>query len=226
MFQNRIQAGQLLAQKLLADPALRLSESDAADWLVLSIPRGGVVIGDQVSKLSGCEHDVLIARKIGFPGHEEMAIGAVAEDDKVLLNPDIFSWYHLNIASVEPVIARARSRVTNYITLFRQGKALQLADRNVILVDDGIATGETLKAAIRWLRSLPARYAPAQVVVAVPVCSPSTALELEPLADRLIYLDAPEGFVSVGQYYVEFEQVSDQEVLALLGRAEVALSIH
>jgi putative phosphoribosyl transferase len=226
VFHNRIQAGQLLAQKLLADSSLHLSESIASDWCALSIPRGGVVIGDQVARVLGCQHDVLVVRKIGFPGDEELAIGAVTEDGKVLLNPIMLSSYHLSMVGMEAVIARARSRVVSYIRLFRQGKALQLADRNVIVVDDGIATGETMKAAIRWLRSLPAQQAPAQVVVAVPVCSPNTAPELEPFVDRLIYLDKPQGFAAVGQYYVEFEQVSDQEVLALLGRAEVALSTH
>jgi predicted phosphoribosyltransferase len=192
--------------------------------LVLSIPRGGVVVGDIVAQELGCAHDVVIVKKIGYPGHEELAIGAMAEDGESFLNEDMLNWYSLEENEVAAVVAFARDRIEHHVEKFRRGQRLDLAGKTVIITDDGIATGETMKAAIRWMRPKPEKPGAAQVIVAVPVCSKYTADELELLADELVCLYIPDEFMAVSQFYWRFEQVSDDEVLAILPQAHHLVS--
>jgi predicted phosphoribosyltransferase len=221
LFTDRVDAGQRLASRLISHPVI--SRADRGDLLVLSIPRGGVVIGDVVAKILGCPHEVIVVKKIGFPGHGELAIGAIAEDEALLLNSAILNQYRFGFADIEPMIYSAKAKVQRYITLFREGRALDVASKIVIMVDDGIATGETMKAAIRWLDARSSQDAPRQIMIAVPVCSHNTARELRLLVDHLVCLETPGNFFAVSQFYLGFEQVDDAEVLSILRQADTIL---
>jgi putative phosphoribosyl transferase len=211
-FADRKEAGFRLADKLILQP--KVVSLDRENLVVLSIPRGGVVISDVVASVLGCAHDVLIVKKIGFPGHEELAIGAIAENGMVALNHEIIAWYDLTPDEVQTSIANARNKVEYYVRTFRHGKALNVVDKTVILLDDGAATGETLKAAIHWLRGKEHRAQ--QIIAAVPVCSPHTMSELAVLTDEMICLHIPQDFLAVGQFYQDFKPVTDEEVLNIL----------
>jgi predicted phosphoribosyltransferase len=213
-FENRAEAGKLLAARLCE--VARIKQADQDELLVLSIPRGGVVVGIAVAQALGCAHDVVVVKKIGFPGHEEMAIGAVAEDGLVLLDKQTAGWYPVEDDYMTKEIAEVKARVTAYIRKFRDGANLDVTSKIVIVVDDGVATGETMKAAVKWLKSIDDMRKPKEVIVAVPVCAPNAAIELEQMADEFICLAVPEYFWAVGQFYREFVQVSDREVLSLL----------
>jgi putative phosphoribosyl transferase len=165
IFADRRNAGFQLADQLLLHPAIIQAARESL--LTLSIPRGGVIIGAIVARVLGCAHQVLIVKKIGFPGYEELAIGAVAEDGEVLLNRAIIASYDLAPDEMQAAITNARGKVERYVRTFRHGKSLDTRDKTVITVDDGAATGETLKAAIHWLRGETHRAQ--NVIVAVPV---------------------------------------------------------
>ncbi|HLV33935.1 MAG TPA: phosphoribosyltransferase family protein [Spirillospora sp.] len=214
MFRDRKDAGAQLADRLLTDPTI--AQTDGSHLLVLSIPRGGVVVGEAIARTLGCEHNIIAVKKIGFPGFEEMAIGAIAEDGPPHLDYNIVVYSNLTEASLDRQITQTRERVDECIELFRQGEPLDIGGRLVILVDDGIATGETMKAAIRWVKSKIGAAAGQGVVVAVPVCPPATVKKLKALADTVICLRTPRRFHAVGQFYQRFDQVSDEQVLEIL----------
>jgi putative phosphoribosyl transferase len=218
MFTDREEAGLQLARKLLLTPAIQ--QIDRTHLLVLSIPRGGVVIGQIVAQALGCQHNIVVVKKIGFPGSEELAVGAIAEDGPIVVNRPMLAEYRLTMRDLERPIARTRAKVDRYIHLFRRGEPLDLVGKTVILVDDGIATGETLKAAVRWVSAKTS--ATARIIVAVPVCSPSTAEEVAHLVDDVVCVLIPRDFFAVGQFYVHFEQVNDRQVLDILQRASDA----
>lgn len=213
MWINRQEAGHQLASKLLRNA--RIVQANRSDMIVLSIPRGGVVVGDVVATTLQCAHDVIIVKKIGFPEIEEMAIGAVTEDGSVVLDRGLIARCRVTKPELERQITDARKKVEQYLGLFRNEVGLDVGGKLVILVDDGIATGETVKAATRWLD----KQAPARIVVAVPVIAPTTAKTIAALVDELVYLSAPADFRAVGQYYVLFEPLNDAEVIALLSAA-------
>jgi predicted phosphoribosyltransferase len=214
MFANRWDAGRRLADRLLQDSRIRQTPHDRR--LIVSIPRGGTLIGQPLAQALGCAHDVIIVKKIGFPGQDEYAIGAAAEDGAVTLNPDVLERYHLSDAELAPQIAAARARIAHYVQRFRADQPLAVGGMLTIVTDDGIATGETMRAAIHWLRERPPLAAPACIYIAVPVCSPESADELAPLVDAFVSLAAPLNFMAVGQFYWHFPQVSDEEVWAAL----------
>lgn len=216
MFLDRNEAGQRLGLRLLAEPLV--SETEPALRQVLSIPRGGVVVGAAVARALACAHDVIVVKKLGFPGQAELAIGAVAEDGVVVLDEETLNWYELEAEYLEQEIERVKARIRTYTQKFRQGRPLDVRAGVAILVDDGVATGETMKAAIKWIGSRERPQQPATLVVAVPVCSPRAAAECGPLVDKLISLSTPTLFWAVGQFYQEFDQVDDDEVMALLKR--------
>jgi predicted phosphoribosyltransferase len=218
VFTNREEAAHQLASKLLLTPAIR--QAEPSDLLVLSIPRGGVIVGQAAAQALRCDHNVIIVKKIGFPGAEELAVGAIAEDGLMILDRAMLAWNRLTPHDIKPQIDQARAKVGRYIHLFRQGKPLNVCDKIVILVDDGVATGESMKAAIKWIRSKPAEEAARRLIVAVPVGSPSTVSQLARLVDEVICLLKPASFQAVGQFYRHFEQVSDSEVLDILTAAE------
>ena len=169
-FENRREASKILATKLLDDPLVSCADRD--DLLVLSIPRGGVVVGDIVARTLGCAHDVIVVKKIGFPGHEELAIGAVAENDLVVLDDHATGWYSVEDDDLADEIAQVKARVAGHIQKFRHGRTLATRSKFVIVVDDGVATGETIRAAVKWLKLRDETRSPQKVIVAVPVKVP------------------------------------------------------
>ena len=217
MFLDRNEAGEQLAARLLDEPLVKTATR--AELLVLSIPRGGVVVGAAVARILGCAHEMVAVKKLGFPGQKELAIGAMAEDGTMVLNKQISSWYQPEEGDyLTDEIARVKSQLEAYIQDLRQGRELDVRSKIVIMVDDGIATGETMKAALIWMRSRAPNQRPKEVLVAVPVCSPRAVKEFTKLADIFIYLATSEQFWAVGQFYWDFYQVSDEEVKAYLSK--------
>jgi len=214
MFVDRREASQKLAEKVLSDPFLKTVGKH--DLLVLSIPRGGVIVGTAIARALGCAHDVIVVKKIGFPGREELAIGAVAEDGAAILNEQMFPYYREQANYVPQAIERVKGKISALIKQFRGGRPLNLQSKVVILVDDGIATGETMKAAVKWATSPNRQDQPKTVIVAIPVCSPQAARELSDLVDNFIYVAAPEHFWAIGQFYGNFNQISEDEVKTVL----------
>lgn len=212
MFMDRDEAGEQLAARLLAEPLVKETSKDKL--LVLSIPRGGVVVGAAIARVLGCPHDIVAVKKIGFPGRAELAIGAMAEDGTLVFSRWIAGWFRPEEDSdyLTQAVGRVKEQLAAFIQKFRQGQALELRSRLVIIVDDGIATGETMKAAIIWSRT----QQPQKVLVAAPVCSPPAAQQVAKLADSFICLAVPERFLAVGQFYWNFDQISDEEVVAYL----------
>lgn len=204
MFGDRVEAGTELAKRLG-------DYTGAADTIVLGIPRGGVVVAAQVARELRLPLDVVSSAKIGAPGYAEFAVGAVAPDGEVTVNPS----GGLAAAEVTAISGTAREKITHQLALFRGGRpALELGGRTAIVVDDGIATGLTAISAVRYLRRQGAK-----VVLAVPVASRESVAALEPQVDALVVVDVPSPFGAVGQFYRTFGQTSDAEVLALLGEA-------
>ncbi len=203
MFRDRRDAGRRLAEELV-----RYSGDEAA--VVLGIPRGGVVVGGEVARLLDLPLDVVIASKIGAPGNPEYAIGAVDPDGRVTPNPD--AGYEL--PELEHLARPVRERTGRRIELYRGGlEPLDLEGATAIVVDDGIATGLTAVAALRYVRALGA----ARVVLAAPVISASAVRAVSEYADEVVVVETPDIFYAVGQFYRTFGQTSDDEVLEILG---------
>lgn len=207
-FLDRSSAGQLLAEKL------RPYQKEAP--LVIALPRGGVPVGYEVARALGAPLEVLVVRKLGAPFQPELGLGAIAEGGVVVLDEPLVVSLGVNEAELEEVIARESKEVERRIRVYREGKGLpDLKDRVVVLVDDGIATGGTIKAALQTLRAL----SPRKLILAVPVAASQTLEQLQGEADELICLVAPLNLVAIGYWYQDFQQVPDAEVLSLLGRA-------
>ncbi len=197
-----IQLGQLLQKKLKDDHCI-----------VLGLPRGGVVIAAEVAKVLHAPLDILCPRKVGAPHNPELAIGAVSASGNAFYFPDLIA----NLSVSRDYIAQAQEReiaeAKRRLKLYRAGKPeLSLKGRTAILVDDGIATGATMRVAILEARHLQAK----KVLMAVPVAPPDTYREIAPMTDGSYALDLPAGFYAVGQFYEEFDQVTDDEVIHLL----------
>lgn len=208
MFRDRVDAGRQLARGL--------TRYQGQDVLILALPRGGVVVGNEVARALGAPLDVIISRKIGAPDNPEYAIGAVSESGDAMIDEEAVQAYGIPRAYIDSEIARQMGEISRRVGYFRGGKALpDLTRKTVILVDDGVATGYTMFAAIRGVRSLK----PQKVVVAVPVSSPSAAVELRRRADETVILLTPDLFMAVGGFYANFEQVSDAEVKRYLESA-------
>ncbi len=202
MFRDRHDAGRQLAEWLG-------EYADRDDVLVLGIPRGGVIVGAEIARLLDLPLDVVVASKIGAPGNPEYAIGAVDSDGRVTANPE--AGYE--VSELEHLARDVRERVARRIDLYRQGRVPpELRDQTVIVVDDGIATGLTALAALRYVRSHGAAY----VILATPVIAASTVPEVSLFADEVIAIERPEVFYAVGQFYRHFGQTSDDEVLDAL----------
>ncbi|MBI5465331.1 phosphoribosyltransferase [Candidatus Gottesmanbacteria bacterium] len=203
MFKNREEAGRLLAN--------RLGHLKGKNIVVLAIPRGGVVVGKILSQNLGCPLDVLVVKKVGAPGNPELAVGAMGPDEVVVWNFDILRSLGLTPEDLNEEIQNLKVKIQNYLEKFKTGK-LDLKGKTVILTDDGIATGATTEAAIAWIK----RQEPAKIVLAVPVAPPETVGKFKNLVDELIVLETPAFFGAVGQFYEEFPQVEDEEVIQLL----------
>jgi predicted phosphoribosyltransferase len=190
------------------------------DLLVLALPRGGVPVGFEVARALRVPLDVLVVRKLGCPGHEELAMGAIASGVRVV-NPDLAHMLRVTPSAIDAVVSREQEELQRRERLYRGGRALPVvAGRTVILVDDGLATGSTMLAAIRSLRA----QHPAEVIAAVPVSSVEAARAVGAEADRLVTLATPDAFDSVGQWYAAFPQTSDAEVRDLLDIARRPLA--
>ncbi|MEU9478005.1 phosphoribosyltransferase [Streptomyces sp. NPDC048191] len=208
-FRDRVHAGHELAERL----RLRQEAGALTHPVVLALPRGGATVAREVARALEAPLDVLVARKIGAPSQEELGVGALAGDDPPLFDKRSLDFLGLSESDLDEVVERERAELHRREQRYRQGRpAPELRDRTVIVVDDGVATGATARAALRWLR----RQSPERVVLAVPVCSPEAADLLRHEADEMICLQRPAGFLAVGEWYEEFEQLTDDDVLAVL----------
>src|SRR5216110_2667454 len=208
-FANRTEAGRQLAEKL--DKYVGRD-----DVIVLGLPRGGVPVAYEVATRLRAPLDVFIVRKLGVPGFEELAAGAIASGGVRVLNEDVMRAIPHADQAIEAVTARETAELQRREQIYREGRsAPELRDRIAILVDDGLATGATMRAAVKALKQRGA----AKIVVAVPVGPPDTCRELEEEADETICLSTPVFFQAVGQYYEDFSQTSDEDVRELLSSA-------
>ena len=209
IFANRKEAGQKLAIRLR-------KYADRSDIVVLGAPRGGVPVAFEIAADLKAPLDVFVLRKLGVPGREELAFGAIASGGVRILNRDIVEGLGITGLDIERVTRAEKQELERRERTYRGGKApLNVTGLTVILVDDGIATGSTMKAAVRALRQMK----PARIVIAVPVAPPSTCNQLRSEADELVCLETPQPFYGVGQFYSDFSQVSDEEVKELLDTA-------
>jgi putative phosphoribosyl transferase len=208
-FRDRAEAGRLLGSALAA-------YAGQADVLVLALPRGGIPVGYAVARALGAPLDIFVVRKLGAPGNPELAIGAVGPGGVCILQEEIIAGLRISGDEVAAIASREEQARRQSEELYRRNVLAQpISGATVILVDDGIATGATMRAAIAALRRLQA----GKIVVAVPVAPASTCRELQTTADEVVCLATPDIFFTVGQWYVNFEQVSDQQLAALLEEA-------
>src|ERR1043166_8588013 len=208
-FPNRAEAGRELAEKLG-------SYTGRDNVIVLGLPRGGVPVAYEVAKRLRAPLDVFVVRKLGVPGFEELAAGAIASGGVRVLNDDVMRAIPHADEAIETLTARETAELERREHEYRDGRpAPELRGRVVILVDDGLATGATMRAAVKALRQSGA----AKIVAAVPVGPPDSCREIEQEADETICLSTPEVFQAVGQYYEDFSQTSDQDVREVLSRA-------
>jgi putative phosphoribosyl transferase len=207
-FRDRFEAGRVLAAGL--------EDRSAPGGVVLGVPRGGVPVAYEVARTLELPLDVFVVRKLGLPGQPELAMGAVASGGTRVLNDEVLRTARVSEAALERVVAEELAELERRERLYRgERPPLELRDRAAILVDDGLATGSSMLAAIHAVRRLGAR----SVTVAVPVAPPETCVALAPEADDLVCPRTPQPFFSVGTWYENFTQVSDAEVRELLDRA-------
>ena len=208
-FRDRTQAGQLLATKLTA-------YANRPDVLVLALPRGGVPVAFEVARALHAPLDVLIVRKLGVPGQEELAMGAIASGGVRVLNDDVVQVLALPEEVIKTVAAREQHEVERRARLYRgERPASDVRGRSVILVDDGMATGATMRAAVAAVR----QQQPARIVIAVPAAASATCEECAAEADEVVCVSRPEVFFAVGFWYERFSQTTDEEVRDLLQQA-------
>jgi putative phosphoribosyl transferase len=209
-FRNRQQAGELLAKKLT-------HYQHNIDVAVMALPRGGVPVGYALATKLEVRLDILSVRKLGVPGREELAMGAIAQGGMCVLKAEIVEICNIPTEVIEAIAHRELREIERREKLYRVGrKPLQIQDKIIILVDDGLATGASMLVAIKALR----KERPAKIIVAVPVASPDSCREIETEADEFVCLKTPQVFQSVGEWYGDFTQVTDAEVTDLLTEAD------
>jgi len=213
VFADRRQAGRLLAEALLM--------LDLADPVVLALPRGGVPVGLEVAKLLRAPLDVLIVRKIGAPGHEEYGIGAVVDgaSPQIVIDQPAAEAVGASAEYIDRQVARQLAEIERRRSLYRTGPPVAVAGRTVIVVDDGIATGVTARAALQALGKAGA----AAVILAIPVAPDDALPGLRALCDQVVCLATPDPFYAVGAHYADFTQTTDAEVVEALGAAGVPM---
>jgi putative phosphoribosyl transferase len=204
--------------------ATRLSDyRNREDVVVLALPRGGVPVAHEIARELDAPLDVFLVRKLGVPGHSELAMGAIASGGVRVLNEDVVSWYGLTPSIIDQVAATEQVELERREREYREGQApIELRDRVVLLVDDGLATGSTMKAAVQAVRAL----APTRIVVAVPVGAPETCRALIGIADEVVCARTPEPFSAVGLWYRDFSQTTDEEVRTFLQRRRAPAGRH
>jgi putative phosphoribosyl transferase len=208
IFRDRVQAGELLAEKLR-------TESGLAHPLVLALPRGGVPVAFEIARDVPGDLDIFLVRKIGVPGEEELALGAIASGGVRVINEALVEHLKISATTIDMLTAREQREIEHRERLYREGRApLPIGDRTVILVDDGLATGATMLAAMRAVK----QQNPERIIVAVPVASAVACKELRQYVDEMVCLHTPEPFYAVGAWYQDFSQTDDEEVRELLDR--------
>lgn len=213
LFKNRTEAALLLAEKLQW-----LKEEGQEDrLLVLAIPRGGVVTGDIIATSLGVNLDVVVAKKIGHPSNPEFAIGAVMHDGSFISNQAVFSLSDVPHQYLRDSISILTKEIDRRLMKFRGSKVYDLSGKVVVLVDDGVATGMTMFAAIRWLKLQQLR----RLIVAIPVGAKETIQALKEIVDEVIVLHSPAIFGAVGAFYEDFSQVSDDEVVEIMQKYRI-----
>ncbi|HET7706924.1 MAG TPA: phosphoribosyltransferase [Thermoanaerobaculia bacterium] len=212
-FADRHEAGRALGRELQRKLGSR------GDIIVLALPRGGVPVAFHVAEALGAPLDVFIVRKLGVPGHEELAMGAIASGGVRVLNQDVLRYIPVPQAKIDEVAASEQRELERREKSYRGSRPpLNVKGRTVIVVDDGLATGSTMRAAVRALRAM----GPAAVIVAVPVAARQTCSEFKAEVDDIVCLRTPEPFDAVGLWYRDFSQTGDEEVHELLDRANAA----
>jgi len=186
------------------------------DVVVLGLPRGGVPVAYEVARALDAPLDIFVVRKLGVPGHRELAMGAIASGGVRVLNDDVVAWYRIPDEVIDETAREEQAELERRERAYRDGRSpLELRDRIAILIDDGLATGSTMKAAVQAVRA----HSPSRIVVAVPVGSPGTCREFATIADEIVCARTPEHFTAVGQSYRQFSQTTDEEVRRLLQEA-------
>jgi len=210
LYQDRADAGRRLA-------ALLTEYADRPDVIVLALPRGGVPVGFEVARVLHAMLDVFLVRKLGLPGYEELAMGAIASGGVIVVNEEVVRQFRIAPGTLEGVAEQELQEMERREAVYRHGRSFpDISGRTVILVDDGLATGSTMRAGVTALRQLE----PAAVIVAVPVGAPDTCELLKQSADRVMCAQAPENFSAVGRWYVDFDQTTDDEVCYLLQQGQ------
>jgi putative phosphoribosyl transferase len=208
-FENRVYAGRLLGQALA-------KYANRPDVIVLALPRGGVPVGFEAAQAINASLDIMLVRKLGTPGHEELAMGAIASGGVSVLNSDLMARLHIGPELIAAVTKREQQELERRERAYRGDHAPPVVqNRHVILVDDGLATGASMRAAVAALK----QRNPASIIVAIPVAPPDTVEVLKEEADEVVCLAMPEPFLAVGRWYGDFSQTSDDEVKSLLTRA-------
>ncbi len=209
IFQDRPEAGRLLAQALK-------EYQGRPDVIVLALPRGGVPVAHEVAKALNAPLDIFLVRKLGVPGHEELAMGAIASGGARVINHDVVDQLNIPPAVIDSVARREQQELERREQLYRGGRpAPDIREKIVIVIDDGLATGSSMKVAVAALR----QQQPARLVVAVPIAPPETCESLRNDADEVVCAATPEPFMAVGAWYRRFEQTTDEEVTELIQRA-------
>jgi len=215
-FTDRRHAGRVLASRLT-------KYAGRDDVIVLALPRGGVPVAYEVASALNAPMDVFLVRKLGTPGHRELAMGAIASGGVRVVNEDVVRWYGISEAAIDRIAREEQEELERRERAYRDDRpAPDLTNKIVVLIDDGLATGSTMRAAVKAVR---ARH-PARVVIAVPVGAPQTCAELAVSADEVICARMPEPFSAVGQWYLNFEQTDDAEVRELLQKSTATPQAH
>jgi putative phosphoribosyl transferase len=210
LFQDRIEAGRALARLLQA-------YAGRTDVLILALPRGGVPVAFEVAQALRAPMDIFVVRKLGLPSNEELAMGALASGNVRVLNDEVVSSFGITERVIEAVASKEQVELERRERLYRGDAPFPvLSEKTIVLVDDGVATGSTMRAAVAALR----RQNPAQIVVAVPVAPPSTCTILRNEADEVVSVATPEPFYAVGQWYRIFDQTTDAQVRDLYERSK------
>ena len=209
LFADRSDAGRALAERLA-------HYRGRANLRVLGLPRGGIPVAYEVARALGAPLDVFVVRKLGVPGHEELAMGAIATGGVRIVNRDVVSSLGIDAATLDRVAVAEQAELERRESAYRGGRsAVDVAGATVILVDDGLATGSTMRAAVAAIRE----QRPERLVVAVPVAAPQTRDDLRREVDEIVCVATPDPFLAVGRFYEDFSQTTDREVSALLEQA-------
>jgi predicted phosphoribosyltransferase len=216
VFENREDAGRRLAERIHALLFQKKESISRSSTTILAIPRGGVVTGNVIASILGLNLDIIVSRKVGAPDNPELAIGAVMHDGRFYANTDIMQILQIPDEYLKENLPIQMKEIQRRLWLFRHSQEYNLSDKTIILVDDGIATGASIFVAIQWIKE----QNPKSLIVTVPVAPRDAVRKLEDMigVDQVVVLETPEPFGSVGTYYENFSQVTDDEVLIIMNK--------